>query len=87
MTDISGSEWALIITAAGTFLTAMTSSAAVIIGALNARRINRQSAKIEEVHRSTNGLKDELVNSTAVANHALGVIAGRREVNEENGKP
>lgn len=70
MAEFSGSEIALIITAAGTFLTALTSSAAVLIGVWNGR-------KIKEVHASTNGMKEELVASTARENHAQGYIDGR----------
>lgn len=76
MAEFSGSEIALIITAAGTFITAMTSSAAVLIGVWNSR-------KIKEVHLSTNGMKEELVASTARENHAQGYIDGRSELRSD----
>lgn len=80
MTEFTGSDVALIITAVGTFITSVS---AAIISAINTVKINRASRQIEEVHKSTNGMKDELVTSVGNEKHALGVMEGRLQVHEE----
>lgn len=68
---MTGSEVALIITAAGTFLTSLGS---VVIAVKNA-------AKIEKVHIATNSMKDALV----AASHKDGVAVGRALEKEQGG--
>lgn len=81
--NLTGADIALIITACTGLITTLTSSAAVIIGGINARRISRQAVRIEEVHASTNGMKDELVASTARESHAQGYIEGRSSLRSD----
>lgn len=80
MTEFTGSDVALIITAVGTFITSVS---AAIISAVNTVKINRASRQIEEVHKSTNGMKEELVTSVSKEQRALGVTEGRAQVHEE----
>lgn len=81
MTDFEGI--ALIITAAGTLITAIGSVAGVIISARNSAKLNRQADRIEMVQQSTNGLKDQLVDATARGSHAQGLVEGRQALREE----
>lgn len=80
MTDFTGSDVALIITAAGTFITALASAVAAI---LSVYKINAASKKIDDVHVSTNGKMDELLASTGREQRALGVLEGRKAVRDE----
>lgn len=80
MTEFTGSDVALIITAVGTFITSIT---AAIISAVNTIKINRASRKLDEVHNATNGMKEELVNVTGKEQRAVGVMEGRAQAHEE----
>lgn len=60
---ISGAEMALIITSLGTLVTSLGS---VVVSLRNSR-------KIEEVHKSTNGKMEELLAITAKAARAEGI--------------
>lgn len=76
---VPGNDIALIITAVGSLISAITASGALLIGALNARKLNNQGASIEVIHKATNSLTDRLVASTAVASHAEGKAEGNTE--------
>lgn len=67
--ELSGSDVALILGGIATVISAIASSVAVVIGALNARAI-------ENVRHSTDGMKDELVRATAMSSRAEGMTAG-----------
>lgn len=85
MEDFSGGDVALIITATGTLVAAMASSAAVIIGALNTTKLNRTAAQVEKIEIATNSMKDQLVAATASSALAQGKVEGRQEVKDELG--
>lgn len=65
-------EIAQMITALGVFLTA-------IVGAMNLVWTKRNGVKIEEVHKSTNGKMDALIELTAKSSKA----EGRKEAIDE----
>jgi hypothetical protein len=85
VSDITGSEIALIITAAGSLVAALASAAAVIIGALNTVKLNRTAANVQKIEVATNSLTDRLVASTALSEHARGKVEGRAELKSEQG--
>jgi hypothetical protein len=60
---VTGAELAQLITAMATLVTAVS---ALVVGIRNSR-------KIEEVHKSTNGKMEELLNVTRDAAHAKGM--------------
>ena len=66
---MTGGEVAQIITSVATLIAAC---GAILIGWWNAR-------KIEEVHKATNSMKDELVAATAKSSKAEGLKEGRDE--------
>lgn len=68
---------AAILTAVSLLLTAIFSGYAAILSARNGRKADRIEAGVAEVHRATNGMKDELVASTGREQRAAGVIEGR----------
>jgi hypothetical protein len=69
---MTGTETALIITACGTLISAVASSVAMVLGALNAR-------KIGDIKRQTDGMKNELVAEVRSASLAKGNLEGRKE--------
>lgn len=73
MTDYQGI--ALIITALATLV---TSFGALVIGVLNAR-------KIEQVHVATNSKMDKLLSVTRESAEAKGLLQGRNEVGKQKG--
>lgn len=79
----NGQDWALLITSIGALITTLTSAAAAIIGLMARNRSVRNSVAIEEVRVATNGLKAELVATTARAAQAEGEIKGRMDVKDE----
>lgn len=77
---MTGSEVAQIITSIATLIGVMGS---MLISMRNGKkmdetkeRISETKKKIEEVHQATNGMKDELVASTAKAAQAEGLAKG-----------
>ena len=85
MTDFSGSDIALIITATGSFVAALSSAAAVVIGAINTRKVNGMVANVQKIELATNSMKDQLVAATASAEHARGKVEGRADLKAELG--
>jgi len=73
---MTGADVAQIIVALATLV---SSVGALLVGWRNSR-------KIEQVHRATNSMKDELVLSTALAARAEGNLAGRRELKGEQSR-
>ena len=69
---MSGTDAALIITAIGTFVSATASAIAVVIGALNSR-------KLTAVHDLTNSKMSELLEVTKTAAEARGLKLGQEE--------
>ena len=69
---MSGTDAALIITAFGTFISAVASSIAVVMGAINARKLNA-------VHDLTNSKMSELLEVTKTAAEARGLKLGQEE--------
>lgn len=59
---------------------------AVYLGVINSRKIGVAVDKVEAVHIATNSMKDQLVASVAAQEHAKGVLAGRQEVKQEEGR-
>lgn len=80
---MTGTELALVIGAIGTLISAMASSAALLIGALNTRKLNRTAANVQKIELATNSMKDALVAATAKGEHAAGVVQGRADVAAE----
>lgn len=81
-------QLAPIFTALALLVTAALSGYAAILSARNGRKADRIersitdsaatiNSGIAEVHRTTNGMKDELVRSTARESHAAGIVEGR----------
>jgi hypothetical protein len=66
---VTGTEVALILTAAGTLI---ASVGGVIVGVRNSR-------KIEEVHKSTNGKMEQLLEITSKSAKAEGNLEGRQQ--------
>lgn len=77
---MTGGDIALIITALGSLLAAMSSAAAVVLGALNARRLLPIAEQVQKIEVATNSMKDRLIEATAKSEHAAGVVVGRAEV-------
>lgn len=73
---MSGTDIALILTAAGTLISALASGAAVVISAINSRKLN-------EVKQQTNGMIDKTAEMAHRAGAAEGNIAGRQELQAE----
>jgi len=65
---VTGTETALVISACGTFLTALTSAYGVMVS-------QRNSRKLTELHESTNGLASR---NEAIA-QKLGIAQGKAE--------
>lgn len=76
MSDLSGSDIALIITAAGTLVSALASGAAVLVSSINQRKIN-------EVHRQGNSNALRMEAMARSAGTAEGNLQGRTEQTEE----
>lgn len=83
MVNLTGEGIALIITAAGTLITAMASAAGIIVSLMNSRRLAEQAVKIEEVHRTTNSLAERAEKSAKEAGLAQGTLQGRADVTAE----
>lgn len=81
---MSGEGIALIITACGTFLTAVASAAGVLVSLMNARRLDATNVKLEAVHQTTNSLAERAEKSAKEAGIAQGTLTGRAEVMAEN---
>ena len=45
-----------------------------LLGIFNTLMLSKNSKRIEEVHKATNSMKDELVQTTKLAAHAAGVL-------------
>lgn len=84
MTEMSGSDIALVIGAFGTLISAIASSVAVVLTAMNRVTNLSNSRKIDEVHAATNGMKIELVNTTAKASYAEGLLEGKAQNGDAN---
>lgn len=54
-----------------------------ILGLLTLRKSNQNSAKIEEVHKSTNGKMDKLLEVTGAAEYAKGTKDEKNRQTEE----
>lgn len=87
MTEFSGSDIALVIGAIGTLISAVASSVAVVLTAMNRSTSLSNAKKIDEVHASTNGMKNELVATTAKASYAEGLIEGKAQNGNANKQP
>lgn len=87
MTEISGSDVALIIGAFGTLISAVASSIAVVLTAMNRSTSLTNTKKIEEVHIATNGMKNELVATTAKASYAEGLLEGKAQNGDAHKQP
>jgi hypothetical protein len=68
--EVTGADIAAIISASASLIAAIGSAVAVIGTVLNGR-------KITEVHKATNGMKDELVKTTGEKAYAQGVKDGQ----------
>jgi hypothetical protein len=47
-----------------------------ILTAFNTWRSGRRDARVEEIHKATNSMKDALVESTKIGSHAIGMAEG-----------
>jgi uncharacterized membrane-anchored protein YhcB (DUF1043 family) len=76
------------ITAIGTVITAIGIVVNNVMAKINARKSAERSkvtqTKIEQVHKATNGMKEELVNEVRTAATAAGNKAGRAEEQKEH---
>lgn len=74
MLAVSDQIWLAVI--AG--MPATIASLATLINSMrNSTRLRANSVKIDAIHESTNGMKDALVQATAVSSHAEGMAAQR----------
>lgn len=74
-----------LVVALSPIVAAVASTVALIIGMLNTSRLASVRAATEEIHKSTNSMKDQLIAVTAEKEHAAGVAVGRQEVINEVG--
>ncbi len=49
-----------------------------VLSAWNAWKSKQRDAKVEEIHKATNSMKDALVEATKIASHAEGMDAQRK---------
>jgi hypothetical protein len=65
-------------------ITAITAFGAMLLAWRTSFKITKVGEKVEAVHLATNSLQDKLVEATAIAAHAEGVVVGRLEEKNEN---
>lgn len=69
----------------GTEVGLIIGQVAVLVTAIAGARVSfRNSRKIEEVHKSTNGKMDRLLEVTGASEKAKGVIEGREQQREKD---
>lgn len=80
---MTGADIAGILTAAGFFITSMTSLASLLVSLGNSRKSKKIAADVQTIEKATNSMKDALVAATAKASLAEGTAAGLEQGRSE----